>query len=53
MALFGIIGAGLTIAAKNFAGTLVDSNLRGLIKTVETEPVQATNSVGVEGALAK
>ena len=35
-ALFGIIGAGLTVAFKNFASTFVDSRLRGLIKAAES-----------------
>jgi len=36
-ALFGIIGAGLTVAIKNFASSFVDSRLKGLIQAEESK----------------
>ncbi len=47
-AVFGIIGAGLTIAVKNFASTFVDSRLRGLIKDAESEAVETEPEKGKE-----
>ena len=46
-ALFGIIGAGLTVAFKNFASTFVDSRLRGLIKAAESR-VGAADAQGAK-----